>query len=165
MKECKQCEIKYADNIMFCQNCGAELTEVEKRGIKEFLDKQKLKGYQVIIIYGILIALVFGGFMFGASRKYDSSYVSQVFKNEKSEFDDYTKQQKIYNEDKKNKENLEKEVSEIQGKVDKINEFEAKRDTYNSEIQDLSNKANDLSTQKSQKEKKLNDIKNELSKY
>lgn len=103
--------------------------------------------------------------MFGTSRKYDSSYVSQVFKNEKSEFDDYTKQQKIYNEDKKNKENLEKEVSEIQGKVDKINEFEAKRDTYNSEIQDLSNKANDLSTQKSQKEQKLNDIKNELSKY
>lgn len=109
--------------------------------------------------------MVFGGFMFGTSRKYDSSYVSQVFKNEKSEFDDYTKQQKIYNEDKKNKENLEKEVSEIQGKVDKINEFEAKRDTYNSEIQDLSNKANDLSTQKSQKEQKLNDIKNELSKY
>ncbi len=94
MKECKKCKIKYADNIMFCQNCGGELTEVEKRGIKEFLDKHKLKGYQVIIIYGILIALVFGGFMFGTSRKYDSSYVSQVFKNEKSEFDDYTKQQK-----------------------------------------------------------------------
>ena len=157
--------MKYADNMVFCQKCGSELTEVKKRGIKEFLDKHKLKGYQVIIIYGILIALVFGGVMFGVSRKYDSSYVSQVFKNEKSEFDDYTKQQKIYNEDKKNKENLEKEVSEIQGKVDKINEFEAKRDTYNSEIQDLSNKANDLSTQKSQKEQKLNDIKNELSKY
>ena len=61
MKECKKCKIKYADNIMFCQNCGGELTEVEKRGIKEFLDKHKLKGYQVIIIYGILIALVFGG--------------------------------------------------------------------------------------------------------
>ena len=37
MKECKKCKIKYADNIMFCQNCGGELTEVEKEGLKNFL--------------------------------------------------------------------------------------------------------------------------------
>ena len=41
MKECKKCKIKYADNIMFCQNCGKN--EVNFRytqivnGVKNFL--------------------------------------------------------------------------------------------------------------------------------
>lgn len=165
MKKCGKCKEKYNDEFDVCPACNVKLSKVRFQKLDEFLEKHKIARYKILIVYAILAALVIGNYFIGIHTSYEDSYVAQTFQSNKEQNVAYKEQQAINEQDAETKKSLEDEITELQSTLDGINEYESKRDTFKTEIQDLSNQVNDLTAQKSQKENQLNEITAELAKY
>lgn len=153
---------------VICPKCNT-INHINEQKNYNFTEEKKgncfMKLYKIIIIYAACAALVVVSYVLGYSKKYDNSYIAESFKKNKNQFEELTNTQTIYNEQSSKKESLSSEVDNIQKQLNTIMDFEAKQDSYQSELQKLSDDMDNLSSQKNAKEKTLNDIEYDLSQY
>lgn len=187
MKQCRECGSKYADNIQSCPECmitleyydpDKEIKEENNNFIQTIYQKinditiikkisiliHSLKIYHAVILYIVLIFFVFISYFFGTLKKYDDSYISDIFTMElkQNKFEELNAASEIKKNEETNKNNLNDEITNIQAQIDAVNDFEEKQNDYNAEIENMRIETDNLLKQQEELKAELNNINSQI---